>query len=98
MGELFNMSKMDIRLMITREDMIGKVTSGEKTAIRRQQRFADVGDTFELEGSIFKITDVYQQQLGDVTNQDAQNEGLDSLEAYKKSITSIHERAVWVLI
>src|SRR5699024_4146786 len=96
MGELFNMCKMVIRLMITREDMIEKVTSGDKTAIRRQQRFADVGDTFELEGSMFKITDVYQQQLGDVTNQDAQNEGFDNLDAYKESITSIHEGAVWV--
>src|SRR5699024_7003998 len=88
--------KMDIRLMITREDMIEKVTTGEKTAIQRQQRFADVGDTFELEGSMYKITDVYQQQLGDVNNQDAQNEGFDNLEAYKESITYIHEGAVWV--
>src|SRR5699024_661649 len=88
--------KMDIRLMITREDMIEKVTSGEKTAIRRQQRFADVGDTFELEGSMFKITDVYQQQLADLTNQAAQDDGFDILEAYTESTTSIHDGAVWV--
>lgn len=88
--------KMDIRLMITREDMIDKVVAGEKTAIRRQKCFADVGDTFELKESKFKITDVYEQQLGNVTEQDARNEGFENLDAYKESITSIHEGAVWV--
>src|SRR5699024_7655461 len=96
MRELFNRSKMDIRLMITGEEILEQETAGEKIPIRPQKRFADVGDTLELEGSMFKITDVYQQQLGNVTNQDAQNEGFDNLEAYKESITSIHEGAVWV--
>src|SRR5699024_4010272 len=85
-----------IRNMITREDMVNKVKEGDKTAIRRQKRFADVGDTFELAGSTYEITNVYQQQLKDVTEEDAQKEGFADLEAYKESITSIHEEAVWM--
>lgn len=88
--------KMNINQLITREDMIDKVKTGKKRAVRRSNRFAEIGDQFEVDGQLFEMVNVYQQQLGDVTEEDAWKEGFESLDAYKESITSIHEDAVWV--
>lgn len=87
---------MNINQLITRADMIEKVKDGSKRAVRRSNRFAEIGDQFEVDGLVFEMIKIYQQQLGDVTEEDAHKEGFDSLEAYKESITSIHEGAVWV--
>ena len=89
-------NNMDISYMITREDMKKMVAEGKKTAIRRQKRFGDIGDTFELDGNTYEITNVYEQQLQDITDEQARQEGFADLEAYQQSITSIHEDAVWV--
>src|SRR5699024_6892479 len=88
--------KMDINQLITRKEMIEKVKQGKKTAIRRNNRYGDVGDTFELEGREYEITNIYEQKLGDVTEENAKQEGYESLAAYQESITSIHKGAVWV--
>lgn len=96
MYTLGNEHKLDINQLITREDMIEKVKTGKKTAIRRNNRYGDIGDTFKLADTMYELVNIYEQQLGDVTEENAKQEGFESLEAYKNSITSMHKNAVWV--
>ncbi|HLR02000.1 MAG TPA: ASCH domain-containing protein [Virgibacillus sp.] len=87
--------KYDIDKLVTIPEDIEKLKNGQKTSVRRNDRYADVGDTVILNGVTFEVTDVYPQKLGDVTETDAKNEGYVDLKAYKEGITSIHESAVW---
>ncbi|GAX90454.1 ASCH domain-containing protein [Effusibacillus lacus] len=82
--------------MITREEDVQKVLTGEKTAQRRNGRYADPGETWEVEGRKFEVTEVYQQSLGEMTDEHARMEGYKDLEAYKQSILSIHPGMPWV--
>lgn len=85
----------ELKNIITREEDIEKVKKELKTAVRRSNRFGDVGDEWELEGTTLRLEKVYQQKLKDVTEEQARQEGYESLEAYKKAINQIHEEAVW---
>jgi len=87
--------KLDINKLVTRQSDIDKITNGEKTTERRNDRYADVGDKIVLDGHVFIIEDIYPQQLKDVTEQDAKQEGYNSLEDFKETLTSIHEAVVW---
>lgn len=81
-------SKID--KLITKPEDIRKVLNHEKTVTRRSARFADVGETMTFQGRTFKMTNVYQQTLGDVTDRDAQNEGYADLQDYKQGLKNIH--------
>lgn len=87
--------KYDINKLISREDDIGKVIAGSKTSVRRNDRYADAGDEIALKDYVFIIEDVYPQQLKEVTEQDAKQEGFEDLDDYKEALTSIHHGAVW---
>lgn len=63
--------KENIERLITIPEDIKKVISGKKSATRRMKRFADVGEVMILEGQKFVIEKVYQQALGDITDEDA---------------------------
>jgi hypothetical protein len=75
----------------------GDILSGRKTATRRATPYgAKRGDTF-LAGKIgrFRITAVYRQQLGDMTEEDAKKEGCDSLKDYRALWQRMHPRLGW---
>lgn len=82
--------------LVTREADIAKVLSGEKTAARRNSRYADAGETMELRGQKFEVTKVYRQRLGDLTDEDARSEGFESAAGYRDSILSIHPGMPWL--
>lgn len=89
--------------MITLEQDIQLVVEGKKTATRRNGRYADPGETFELQGKTYEVTNVYPQKLGEMTDEHAQSEGYETMEAYKNYITSLHpgmpflpQMQVWV--
>ncbi|TXK70052.1 ASCH domain-containing protein [Paenibacillus sp. N3.4] len=82
--------------LVTKEAEVSKVLAGQKTACRRNGRYADIGETMELEGQSFTVTNVYQQSLGDLTVQDAQAEGHSTVDEYKDSILSIHPGMPWL--
>lgn len=88
--------KYELTNLVTRTEDIEKMKTGEKTAVRRSNRFGNIGDTWEVDGEIFMLENVYKQKLGEVTEEHAKQEGYTSLEEYKKAITSIHEEAVWI--
>lgn len=69
---------------------VEKALKGEKTQVRRSARYADEGDTIEFKGRKFHFTKVYQQELGDMTDEDARAEGYPDMEAYKKHLKNLH--------
>lgn len=88
-------NKFDINKLVSRPKDIEKIVSGEKTSVRRNDRYADNGDEVLLNGHLFVVENIYPQKLKDVTEQEAKQEGYESLDSYKKALTSIHDGAVW---
>jgi len=82
--------------LVTLSADVEKVLSGEKTATRRNGRYADVGEIMTLQGKDFVVENVYSQSLGELTEENARQEGFASLEDYKQSILSIHPGMPWV--
>ncbi|MFL6560749.1 ASCH domain-containing protein [Neobacillus sp. C211] len=85
-----------VERLVTLEEDVKKVLSGEKTATRRNGRYADPGEVMTLEGRDFVVDRVYSQSLGELTDDDARREGFENVEAYKQSILSIHPGMPWL--
>lgn len=85
-----------VERLVTLEEDVKKVLSGEKTATRRNGRYADPGEIMTLEGRDFVVDRVYSQSLGELTDDDARREGFENVEAYKQSILSIHPGMPWL--
>jgi len=96
MNETLPPKTCSIDRLVTKEDEVAKVLAGEKTACRRNGRYADIGETMELQGKNFTVTNVYQQSLGELTEQDANREGHPTVESYKESILSMHPGMPWL--
>jgi N4-acetylcytidine amidohydrolase len=85
-----------VERLVTLEEDVKKVLSGEKTATRRNGRYADPGEVMTLEGRDFVVDRVYSQSLGELTDDDARREGFENVEAYKQSILNIHPGMPWL--
>jgi hypothetical protein len=85
-----------VERLITMENDVKKVLAGEKTATRRNGRYADPGEIMTLEGHDFVVDSVYSQSLGELTDDDARREGFESVEDYKQSILSYHPGMPWL--
>lgn len=85
-----------IEQLVTISEDIEKVIAGEKTATRRNDRYADIGEVMSLNNHKFVVHNVYTQSLGEMTEADAQKEGYQTLDAYKEKILSIHPGMRWV--
>ncbi|RFB13349.1 ASCH domain-containing protein [Bacillus sp. HNG] len=85
-----------IERLVTMESDIKKVLEGKKTATRRNGRYADVGEIMTLEGQSFRIDHVYEQSLGELTDEDAKREGFNTVDEYKESILSYHPGMPWL--
>ncbi|HLR67979.1 ASCH domain-containing protein [Virgibacillus alimentarius] len=85
-----------IERLITKPKDIEKVINGKKTATRRNGRYADVGEIMELNNHKYRVEQVYTQKLGEVTEDDAKQEGYDNLDEYKQAILSLHPGMKWV--
>jgi hypothetical protein len=85
-----------VERLVTIEADVKKVLAGEKTATRRNGRYADPGEIMTLEGRDFVVDRVYSQSLGELTDDDAHREGFEDVEAYKQSILSIHPGMPWL--
>ncbi|MEH7074532.1 ASCH domain-containing protein [Neobacillus drentensis] len=85
-----------VERLVTLESDVQKVLAGEKTATRRNGRYADPGEIMTLDGRDFVVDRVYSQSLGELTDDDARREGFENVEAYKQSILSIHPGMPWL--
>ena len=85
-----------IERLITLQEDIEKVLNGQKTATRRNGRYADVGEVMNLQNRQYVVERVYSQSLGELTDEDAKQEGFSTVEEYKQSILSIHPGMPWL--
>ncbi|MBM6616474.1 ASCH domain-containing protein [Bacillus suaedaesalsae] len=85
-----------IERLITMPDDIKKVIEGNKTATRRNGRYADIGEEFVLDGKNFVVNNVYSQALGELTDEHAKHEGFETVDEYKESILSYHPGMPWL--
>ena len=83
------------KLVTNKKDII-KVLAGKKSAARRNGRYADAGEILVLDGHQFTVEKVYEQTLGELTEEHAQQEGYGSVEDYKQSILSFHPGMPWL--
>ncbi|MGG3889815.1 ASCH domain-containing protein [Metabacillus fastidiosus] len=85
-----------IERLVTMPADIEKVIAGKKTATRRNGRYADVGEVMVLKDKKFIVDRVYSQELGELTDAHARQEGFDTVEAYKEAILSYHPNMPWL--
>jgi hypothetical protein len=81
--------------LVTHEKLVAAVLAGKKTQQRRNGVYAYPGETFELEGVTFNVTELRQQNLGSMTEQDAHSEGYPNLEMYQQLILRMHPGMEW---
>jgi len=68
---------------------------GEITQMHRGHEYAEEGDTFEIDGESFEVTDVSHRTLGDLTDEDARREGSEDLDAYRERLNHVHDSFEW---
>ncbi|HAD08002.1 MAG TPA: hypothetical protein DCF62_00840 [Porticoccaceae bacterium] len=93
----------EIDRLVRQPKLVDAVLEGKKSQQRRDGVYGYPGETFELEGVEFRISALFRQRLGDMSEQDAQAEGFPNLEVYQGLIARMHpgmswdrERLVWV--
>ncbi|MFP8953316.1 ASCH domain-containing protein [Natrialbaceae archaeon A-arb3/5] len=89
------MAELDPADLLPSDRMQSQVLDGEVTQIHRGHQYADEGDTFTIDGEPFEVTTVTERTLGDLTDEDAQAEGMDDLEAYRRLLERAHENFEW---
>jgi N4-acetylcytidine amidohydrolase len=84
-----------IERLVTHPKLVAAAKAGLKTQQRRDGVYGWAGEEFELEGTIFVITDLSRQRLGDMTDEHAKAEGYPNLELYKDIILKMHAGMTW---
>ncbi|MFB6310980.1 MAG: ASCH domain-containing protein [Salinirussus sp.] len=84
------MTEIDPSDLFPNERTLEAVAAGEMSQIHRGNRYADEGDTFELDGRTFEVIEVTERTLGDITDEDARREGSADLDAYKERMQRAH--------
>ena len=86
------MAEIDADDILPNDRVQQSVLEGEITQLTRgaSNRYAEEGDTFEIDGDAFVVTSVDRRTLGDFTDADARREGSESLSAYKQRMQRVH--------
>jgi N4-acetylcytidine amidohydrolase len=84
-----------IERLITHPKLVAAAIAGTKTQQRRHGAYGWPGETFQLGETLFVITDLQRQRLGDMTEEHAKAEGYESLDVYKDIILKMHVGMVW---
>jgi hypothetical protein len=86
------MAPIDADDLLPNERVKETVLAGDVTQLSRgaTNRYAEAGDTFEIDDTRFEVTAVEARTLGDLTDADARREGSSSLEAYRERMERVH--------
>lgn len=86
------MGEIDPDSLLLNEHVKRAVGGGGVTQLSRgaSNRYAEAGDTFELDGETFEVIDVEEHTLGELTDADARREGSADLEAYRERMNRVH--------
>ena|SRR5690625_326970 len=90
-----NSNKQNIQQLVTIQADIEKMKNGQKTTVRRNNRYGEIGDSLQLDSYTFRLKNVYEQKLGDMTEANAKEEGFEGLQQYKDKILAIHDNMEW---
>ena len=85
------MSMIDADELLPAERIRQAVVAGDVTQLHRGDQHAAEGDQFTIDDMLFEVTTVREEQLGDLTDEDARAEGSENLAAYKKRIERTHD-------
>lgn len=89
------MAQIDASEVLPSEHIRKQAAAGAITQMHRGQEYASEGDTFEIDGQRFEVTDVTHRTLGDLTDEDAKREGSEDLEAYRQRLERVHDHFEW---
>jgi hypothetical protein len=89
------MPEIDPGTLLPNDRMVQQALDGTVTQIHRGQQYAEVGDTFEVEGTTFEVVAVEERTLGDLTDEDARAEGARNLDHYREILDRAHEHFEW---
>ena len=84
------MAEIDAGEVLPNDRVQQMVADGEVTQMHRGHAYAEVGDTFEINGTTYEVTSVDHRTLGDLTDEDARAEGSEDLDAYKRRMEMVH--------
>ena len=86
------MARIDADALLPNDRVKQAALAGEVTQLSRggSNRYAEPGDTFELDDTVFEVTAVEERTLGDLTDADAKREGSPSLDAYRARMEQVH--------
>ena len=86
------MTRIEADALLPNDRVKQAVLEGEVTQLSRDgsNRYAEPGDTFELDDTVFEVTAVEERTLGDLTDEDARREGSPSLDAYRARMERVH--------
>ncbi|ATX79942.1 hypothetical protein Ga0123461_1528 [Mariprofundus aestuarium] len=85
----------DISRLVRHPKLVSAALEGNKTEQRRDGIYAYPDEEFELDGVVFIVTALKRQNIGDMSDVDAQAEGYASMEAYKSVILNMHKGMEW---
>jgi len=85
----------DISRLVRHPRLVAEALAGRKTEQRRDGVYAYPGESFELDGIEFVVTDLRRERLGDMGDVGAQAEGYPSLDEYRNLILSMHKGMQW---
>ena len=89
------MAEIDASTLLPAEHVRTAAASGRITQLHRGDRYADEGDTFDVDGDRFEVVDVTERTLGDLTDEDARAEGSEDLAAYRERLDRAHDNFEW---
>ncbi|MBP1921210.1 hypothetical protein J2751_000193 [Halorubrum alkaliphilum] len=84
------MSENDPADLLPNDRVKQAAIDGDVTQLHRGNQYGEEGDSFEIDGVRFELTEVSDRTLGDMTDADANREGSPSLEAYKERMVRAH--------
>lgn len=89
------MATIDAETLLPSERMRRGVADGDITQIHRGDSYAEEGDQFEVNGETFEIVELRERTLGDLTDEDAQAEGMADLDEYRELLNRAHDHFEW---
>ncbi|WP_324756354.1 ASCH domain-containing protein [Haloarcula montana] len=89
------MAHIDAGELLPNEHVQQMAAAGRVTQLHRGHAYAEAGDTFEIDGQRFEVTDVTRRTLGDLTDEDARREGSEDLAAYRQRLERVHDSFEW---
>ncbi len=88
-------TEIDPTTLLPSERMRQQALEGEVTQVHRGQQYAPEGATFSIDGTTFEVVAVRERTLGELTDSDAQAEGVANLDAYRELLERAHDHFEW---